>query len=452
MSSSKIRNIDQLARSDMHKHVIELLEEGLRAADPYLAVKRVVERVGQRVLRVAGEEVLVEGVVHAIGFGKASAQMARAVVDSLGDLVVGGVVIAPEGGYSIGPIEVLKGDHPIPGENTLRSSLRLLEYLRDRVEERDIVFVLVSGGGSALFEVPVEGVELRDLAELTRELMKRGADIVELNAVRKHLSQVKGGGLLRFIKAHRVFSLIVSDVVGDRLDTIASGPTVADETTYEDAYRVLVRRGLWDSLPPKIRERIEKGLRGEAPETVKPGDPLLKKVRNIVVASNVMSLEAMARRAEELGYRPLILTPFMEGEAREVGKVLAAVIKSVKQLGKPLEPPAAILAGGETTVTVKGSGVGGRNQELCLSLALRIDGIDRVVAACMGSDGVDGVSPAAGAVVDGAVCREARERGLDPVSYLDNNDSYTFFKELGRAIMTGYTGTNVNDFFIALIR
>jgi len=451
--SSPIKNRDTLIRSDIHRDAIEIVEEGLRVADPRIAVLRSVSiKNGSVVVNNTVVELSPGSRIHAVGFGKASRGMAVGLLEALGDRVVGGVVIAPEGPDRVGPIEVVKGNHPIPGENTLRASRKLVEYLENEVEENDVVFVLISGGGSALFEIPAPGVSLEDIAFVTRELMKRGADIVELNAVRKHLSQVKGGQLLRFAKARRVVSLIISDVVGDRLDTIASGPTAPDETTYRDAYEVLVRRGLWDEVPESIRRRIEAGLRGEAPETVKPGDPILSKVLNIIVASNRTSLEAMARKAESLGYRPLILTPYMVGEAREVGKVLAAIIRSVEELGYPAKPPLAILAGGETTVTVRGSGVGGRNQELCLSIAIELRDLRNFVALCMGSDGIDGVSPAAGAIVDGDTFREAESRGMDLRDYLYRNDSYTVLSALGRAIVTGYTGTNVNDLFVALIR
>ncbi len=451
--SSPIRNRDELVRSDVHREAIEIVEEGLRVADPRVAVLRNVSlRNGELVVKSFRMELPPSARVHVVGFGKASKGMVEGLVAVLGNKIVGGIVIAPEGPSRVGVVEVVKGDHPIPGENTLKASRKLVEYLESEVSENDIVFVLISGGGSALFEVPAPGVSLEDIAFVTRELMRRGADIVELNAVRKHLSLVKGGQLLRFIKARRVVSLIISDVVGDRLDTIASGPTAPDETTYRDAYEVLKRRGLWNEVPESVRRRIEAGLRGEAPETVKPGDPILSKVINVVVASNRTSLEAMAGKARGLGYEAIILTPYMVGEAREVGKVMAAIIRSVAELGYPAKPPLAILAGGETTVTVRGDGVGGRNQELCLSIAIELRDLKNFVALCMGSDGIDGVSPAAGAIVDGDLYHEAVSRGMDPRSYLDRNDSYTLLSALRRAIMTGYTGTNVNDLFVALIR
>ena len=444
-----IKNMDALSRTPFHRTILEALRVGLQAADPRSAVSSALKRVGGGV-SVAGE-VVDAGRVHIVGFGKASVGMVEGAIRVLGDAVVGGVAISPFYEGRVGPVEVLRGDHPIPSSNTLRSSRRLLEYLETQVGPDDVVLVLISGGGSALFEVPEDGIGLGEIALVTRELMRAGADIVELNTVRKHLSAVKGGKLLRRIPAKRVFSLIISDVVGDRLDTIASGPTAPDETTFRDAEEVLRRRGLWERVPESVRRWIEKGVRGEAPETVKPGDPVLRKVRNVIVASNAISLEAMARFLEAKGYHAVILTPYIEGEAREVGKVLGAIARSVAEKGYLATRPAALLAGGETTVTVRGSGVGGRNQELCLSIAMAIRGYRNIVFACMGSDGVDGISPAAGAIVDGATYDEALSRGLDPKAYLDNNDSYTFFSRLGLAIMTGYTGTNVNDFVVGLV-
>jgi glycerate 2-kinase len=439
-----IRNRESLVKLPRGEVLTKALEEALAAADPYTAVASSVRRRGD-VVEVGGKAVEVKGGVHVVGFGKASGKMAEALVDLLGDLVRGGVVITPTGGGRAGPIELVKGDHPIPKDNTLSASRRLVEYL-EGVGEGDLVFVVISGGGSALFELPEDGIQLEDIAHISGELMKRGADIVELNAVRKRLSRVKGGKLLKFIKARHVVSLIVSDVVGDRLDTIASGPTAPDGTTREFAIRVLKKYGLWEELPPRIRAVIESGG-----DTVKEGDPVLAKVWNIIVANNLTSLRSAGGYLKGVGYSPLILTSMLEGEAREAGRVLASVAKSVVYHGVPGRPPLALLAGGETVVTVRGGGRGGRNQELCLSFALAIRGMRNISAACMGTDGVDGNSPAAGAVVDGGVVEEAEARGLDPLEYLNNNDSYTFFNQLGRAIITGYTGTNVNDVFIAVI-
>lgn len=423
--------------------ILDALEAALAAADPYGVVAKYVKRSGDGV-EVAGRRYKLSGAVHVVGFGKASLKMAQAVVDMLEDAVAGGVVISPVGGGRVGPVEALRGDHPIPGEDTLRASQRLLQYL-ELVGPEDLLFVLISGGGSALFEAPEEGVSLRDVAWLTDELMKRGADIVELNAVRKRLSIVKGGKLLRLVKTRRVVSLIMSDVVGDKLDTIASGPTAPDETTRDHAVAVLRRYGLWEEMSPHLRSAV---LR--SPDTVKPGDPLLERVHNVVVASNLRSLLAASQHLADRGFNVVILSAALEGEAREVGRVLVSAAKSAAWFGHPAKPPAALLAGGETMVRVRGRGVGGRNQELCLSFAVAARGLP-VSAACMGTDGVDGNSPAAGAVVDGYTVEEAEKAGLNPLEHLDNNDSHTLFHKLGRAIYTGPTGTNVNDVFIAFV-
>ena len=438
-----IKNRGDLTRLRGASLLIEALEAALEAADSYNAVLRHVRRVDNEV-EVAGRRYALSGAVHVVGFGKASLRMAQALVDILGNVVAGGVVISPTGGGFAGPVEVLRGDHPLPGENTLRASERLLQYL-EGVGEGDLLFVLVSGGGSALFEAPEEGVSLQDIAWVAGELMRRGADIVELNAVRKRLSAVKGGKLVRRIKARRVVSLIVSDVVGDRLDTIASGPTAPDGTTREYAVAVLRKYGLWEEMPPYLRSAL---LR--TPDTVKPDDPILERVHNVVVASNLQSLLAASQLLADKGFNVVILSAALEGEAREVGRVLASAAKSAAWFGHPAKPPVALLAGGETVVRVRGRGVGGRNQELCLSFAIAVRGLP-VSAACMGTDGVDGNSPAAGAVVDGDTAEEAERAGLNPLEYLDNNDSYTFFRQLHRAIYTGPTGTNVNDVFIAVV-
>lgn len=446
-----IQNFRELSVSPLHETLLEVVEEGLARADPYDAVVRNLSLRGGKLV-IGGYEVLASACVHVVGFGKASEKMLRAVHDLLGDAICGGVVITPNVEGWVGSVRVLRGDHPLPGPNTLRSSLHLLDYLDKEVSESDLLLVLVSGGGSALFEVPEDGLVLEDVSMVSKELMTRGADIVELNTVRKKLSRVKGGKLLRYVRAREVITLIISDVVGDRLDVIASGPTAPDNTSFSDAYRVLVRRGLWSELSRDVREFLERGLAGEVPETPKEGEPLFNKVRNFVIASNQLVLEHMGLALSRKGFNTLILTSMLEGEAREVGRVLGSIVKNVTQYSKPVSRPAALLAGGETVVTVRGNGIGGRNQELCLSLTISIKGLRDVVAACVGTDGIDGVSPAAGAVVDGGLHDEAITRGLDPSEYLANNDSYTFFQKMGRAIITGHTGTNVNDIFVALLR
>jgi len=446
-----IKNFNELVRSGMHRDILKIIEAGLTAADPVKAIKSALKLEGSKLV-IGGREYDVDRGVKVLGFGKASATMALAVEELLSDYIVGGAVIVPKGlkPPTLNKVKVLYGSHPIPDEDTLNSTRELLK-LRSG-DEGDTYVVLISGGGSALFELPIEPISLEDLKVLTSQLLKCGADIKEINTVRKHISMVKGGRLAELLYPSKVISLVLSDVVGDPIEFIASGPTAPDTTTYEDAIAVLRRYGIWDTVPKSVREVLLRGLKGELKETPKPGDKTFDKVLNYIVASNYISLKSMELTAKELGYNTLVITSMMEGEAREVGRFVASIIKNIKKYDEPVKKPAAILFGGETTVTVRGRGVGGRNQELALSVAISIAGLDDVVFASIGSDGVDGVSPAAGAVVDGGTVTEGRRLGLDPYEALNNNDSYTYLSKLKSAIITGPTGTNVNDLAVALIR
>jgi len=448
-----IKNVSEVAKNALHLDAIKILEEGLKAADPINAVRKAVRVSGGKVF-VGRECVTLGRCVHIVGFGKASVRMARGLIELVGSSrVCGGAVIAPEAvGMDLGNVSVLRGDHPIPGDNTLASTEEVLRYIRSNRGPGEVFFVLISGGGSALFEKPLEPLRIEDIAVVNKLLLRSGADIYEVNAVRKHLSSVKGGRLARLLKPSTTVSLIISDVVGDRVDTIASGPTAPDSTTYSTAYDVLKNYGLWGEVPGPVRDVITMGLRGLIPETPKPGDPVFKDVANVIIASNLISLRAMAAKARELGYTPVLLTSMMEGEAREVGRFIAGIARHVRAYGEPVKPPVALLFGGETTVTVRGEGVGGRNQELVLAFAIHAAGVKDAVLASIGSDGKDGVSDAAGGIVDGGTLEEARSRGLNLREFLRRNDSYTVLKELGRAIFTGLTGTNVNDLAVLLLR
>ena len=430
----------------------KILNAGLAAANPRERVRKIIS-TRNSCLRVMGKEYCGYNKVYVAGFGKASRGMAEGVYNALNGKVEEGFIIVPKGSSSnpIGRIKVLEGEHPLPDGLTLSSSLKLLDFV-SKLPRDSLLILLISGGGSALFEIPANNISLEDISQTASMLMNSGADIVELNAVRKHLSKVKGGQLLRYINSMKTVSLIISDVVGDRLDSIASGPTAPDNTTFHDALSVIEKYGLLEKIPRNVRKHIEKGIRSQVPETVKPGDPILSKVDNFIIASNIISLKAMENTAIREGWRAFILTSRMRGEAREVAKMLAGIVESIAYEEKPIPPPIVLLAGGETTVTVKGRGVGGRNQELCLSLLIELGqcGLD-YSAACMGSDGIDGTSPAAGAYIDNTLLSKAYERNLDPKQYLLNNNSYEFFKQLNRTIDTGYTGTNVNDFLVVVI-
>jgi glycerate-2-kinase len=297
---------------------------------------------------------------------------------------------------------------------------------------------------------PANRIPLEAVQSLTEMLLRSGATINELNSVRKHLSSVKGGQLAEKAYPASVVSLILSDVVGDPLDTIASGPTAPDESTFQEAVNVLHRYGLWEKAAGSIRLRLEAGVRGEVRDTPKPGSGVFQKVFNVVVGGNLVAASAAVERASILGYNALLLSTRVEGEARHIGTVYAGIAREIAASGHPLQGPAVIVVGGETTVTVTGSGRGGRNQELALSAASRIEGL-KVVIATLATDGIDGPTDAAGALVDGWTTARARALGLLPVKFLQDNDTYHFFDRLGDTILTGPTGTNVNDLTLILV-
>jgi glycerate 2-kinase len=293
--------------------------------------------------------------------------------------------------------------------------------------------------------LPVEGLNLADVKSLTDTLLRCGATINEINAVRKHLSQIKGGNLARLVYPAEIVSLILSDVVGNPLDVIASGPTVPDPTTFADAYGIIEKYGLLEELLRPIVERLQRGKEGLIAETPKEGDEVFTQTYNLLIASNEVAAEAATTRAEELGFHSLLLSTFVEGEAREVAKVFAAIAKEILHSGRPVPRPACVVAGGETTVTVRGNGLGGRNQEMALSAALEIAGLEDVMIIPLATDGTDGPTDAAGAIADGSTLRRAQEAGLSASQYLADNDSYQFFQQLGDLLITGPTNTNVND-------
>lgn len=439
----KILNRVDLERSENHKLVLDILEEGLRSADPYLPTFEVLNSLMQEISKYRRKIV--------IGFGKASYRMALASEKILDEICAGGVIV-PKGSITINElkkIRVFEGTHPIPSQINVEVTKEILSLLHGLTEE-DLVICLISGGGSALFVQP-NGISLKEKQEVTKLLLSCGASIHEINCVRKHLSAVKGGNLARLIYPANGICLIVSDVVGDNIDAIASGPTSPDSTSFRDAWDILKKYRLLDRVPKKVVRHIEMGIKGKIPETPKADDSVFKRVNNIIIASNMKSLSTMFEKAKGFGLKPMIVTSYLEGEAREVGRVIGSMARQILRYGSPVNPPCVLLFGGETTVTVKGKGIGGRNQELALSVATVISGVSNVIFASIGSDGIDGNSSAAGAIVDGDTLREAEETGLSPTAYLENNDSNRFFERLKRAIQTGPTGTNVNDLAILAV-
>jgi glycerate-2-kinase len=344
-------------------------------------------------------------------------------------------------------IQLRKAGHPIPDEDGVEGSKQIVELLT-HLTERDLVICLISGGGSALLPLPSKGISLKDKQRTTEALLKAGATINEVNTVRKHISQLKGGRLAEKAKPATLVSLILSDVLGDPLDSIASGPTAPDTTTFQDAVEILRRYGLWTKVPPSVRRTLRLGLKGKLSETPKLDDPVFNNVHNIIIGNNREACYAAKRNLQSRGLETLLLTSQLQGEARHAGMVLASILREMKLSGNPLAPPAAIVAGGETTVTVTGSGKGGRNQEMMLSASFGLKGFEGVAMASMGTDGMDGPTDAAGAIVDGNTLIRSGSLGLDAFQYLRNNDSYGFFSKLKDLIFTGLTGTNVNDITI----
>jgi len=432
-----------------------VLGAALEAADPEAAVRRHLALSGE--VLVAGRETIDLAAfdrVLLVAAGKAAVGMARAAEAILGERLVAGLAVTPRGTQAEGALArtlVLAGGHPLPDPASLVATRRIAGLLATTTE-RDLVLVLLSGGASALMEMPAGRLSLVDVQTATSMLLASGATIGEMNTVRKHLSGVKGGGLARLAAPARLVALVLSDVVGSPPDVIASGPTVPDPTTYADAAAVLSGAGLWHGLPAAVADHVRAGLRGDVPETPKPGDPAFARATTVVVGDNAGAAAAAATRAAALGYHALVLTTYLEGEARDAGRVLAGVAKEVAHRDRPAPRPACLVAGGETTVTLRRlGGVGGRNQELALAAALALDGWAGVTFATLGTDGIDGATDAAGAVVDGGTVARARAAGLDPAEALARHDSGAFFEATGERLVTGPTGTNVNDLVVILV-
>ena len=325
-----------------------------------------------------------------------------------------------------------------------RATRRLAELLSG-ASASDLVICLISGGGSALLASPAPGLTLGDLQSLTSRLLASGADIGEINSLRKHLETLKGGGLARLAAPATLAALVLSDVVGDSLDVIASGPCVPDRTTFQDAYRVLERYAIADDVPMSILARLRAGMRGELSETPKPGDSLFDNVSNLLVGSNRLAANAATEQARREGLNDMLLTTFLQGEARYTGRALGAIARQIAASGQPLERPACLVAGGETTVSLTGGGLGGRNQELALGAVFDLAGLSDIALVTLATDGGDGPTDAAGAVVTGETLERARQLGLSPEDHLRRNDAYHFFEPLGDLLKTGATQTNVND-------
>jgi glycerate 2-kinase len=391
------------------------------------------------------------GRVLVVGAGKASGAMASAVEEAFGERVTDGVVAVKDGHLTATRrIRLLEAGHPVPDERGAAAARAILE-LAQSARRDDLVLAVISGGGSALTPAPPPPVTLADKQAVTRLLLAAGATINQLNAVRKHLSLFKGGQLARAAAPARVHALLLSDVIGDPLDVIGSGPTAPDASTFGEALEILDRFQIRARAPASIVERLEQGARGQIVETPKADDPLFRDVTNVVIGNNTLVVDAAVARARQLGFAPHVLTRALEGEARQVARDFISLARRIKAGLGPVAPPACVLASGETTVTVRGGGMGGRCQEFALSAALEMEGVDGVVVLAAGTDGSDGPTTAAGAVADGLSARRAREQQCDPRAGLEANDSNHVFALLGDLVVTGPTNTNLLDLYLVLI-
>lgn len=434
--------------------VWDILSAALAAVDPAQAIRQNVSlegdslRIGQRSYDLSSYER-----IFVAGGGKAGSPMVAAIEEILGQRITAGLVNVKHGYLppetaDVRRVEIVEAGHPTPDEAGRQGAGRMVEMFHQApggLTEKDLVICLISGGGSALMTLPQPTISLADVQALTGALLRCGATINEINAVRKHISRIKGGQLARLIHPAQVVSLILSDVVGNPLDVIASGPTVPDTATFAQAYGVLEKYDLLDKVPASIVEHLAAGVAGKIAETPKEGDAVFATVYNLIVGSNEIAARAALNRARESGLNTQLLSTYVEGEAREVAKVLAAVAKEMAKSGQPIPRPACLVVGGETTVTITGEGKGGRNQEIALAAALAIEGWEDVMVVTLATDGTDGPTDAAGGVATGETVAWARELGLDPEEYLANNDSYHFLEALGELIVTGPTNTNVND-------
>jgi glycerate 2-kinase len=421
--------------------VSEIFNAALKAVSPYDAAIRYCRDISEQYKKCGLGKLIV------IGFGKAACPMAKAIEKKLQVPVNAGIIITKYGHCrgNLIHLEVVEAGHPVPDENGLRGTETIINLLKD-ADEQTLVLSLISGGGSALLVSPCEGITLAEKQVVTDTLLRAGADIYELNTVRKHISRIKGGRLAELAYPAKVISLILSDVIGDRLDVIASGPTAPDTTSFGDAILVLDKYGLKDRIPANVLTLLNRGAGGVIPDTPKAGDKIFEHVENIVIGSNTIALSAAKEKAVQLGFQTDILSAEITGEAREVGKRLA---EKTVELRTARHKKLCLISGGETTVTVRGKGKGGRNMEMALSFAMEIQGLDRITFLSAGTDGTDGPTDAAGAIVDGKTIEKAG--GMEPEAYLKNNDSYHFFKKTGDLLITGPTGTNVMDIQIVVI-
>jgi glycerate 2-kinase len=436
----------------MSRQAISIFKAALAEVDPENLIRKAVRRRGRRlsIQRKTFDLGSFEN-IFLVAFGKAAPFMAKSLLRILGGRLSRGVVVCrPDQSFSDDRILCLPAAHPLPDKRSVKAAEEIFDLVR-KAGPKDLVFVLISGGGSVQTCLPQTPVTLAEKRWVTKELLRAGAGITELNAVRKHISEIKGGRLAEAAYPAKVINLVISDVIGNDLESIASGPTYWDSSTYDDALRVLKKRGLWKKALPSLRGLLLTGAQGKRPETLKRGNPVFKNVSTFIIGDNRQALKAAARKAMELGFRPSILTSSDSGEARKTARTYISLLGKIARSRRSPKKPLCLLAGGELTVRVKGKGRGGRNTEFVLAALTELGTKLPLLVASLGSDGVDGPTDAAGAWATPATAAKARELGLDAKEYLKKNDSYNFFKKTGGLIITGPTRTNVMDLRLFLL-
>jgi len=428
-----------------------LIQSSLEAADSGNAMKQsIIRKDNQLCVNTVRYDLSKYQRVVCVGAGKSSGHMARKLEQILGNHLEGGLIIVKDGyGAPTQKIRLVEASHPLPDARGVRATKQILKIVKT-LTRQDLLIVLLSGGASSLLCAPALGLTLTDKRRTTSMLLRCGATIHELNTVRKHLSGVKGGQLGQATSA-KILTLIMSDVLGDDLATIGSGPTVPDPTTFEEAKTVLKHYHIWSNVPERVRKHLEQGMKGHIPETWKSRRRHSLRSRSIILANNQTALDGMAKEAKLMGLRPYILETPLQGEAKDIGTILGAMAKDIREFGNPVRPPACLIVGGEPTVTVTGKGKGGRAQECVLASSQELTGLPNVVVAGFGTDGTDGPTGVAGAMVDGKTVQRAKKKHISIESMLKEHDSYTFFHQVGGTIITGPTKTNVNDIYLILV-
>jgi glycerate 2-kinase len=442
-----------LQKSRHKEAVLSILHAALQAVDPVQAVTRHIRLDASQNLLVQDRSYQLDRYrrVLVVGAGKAGAPMTEAVVNLLEDRLERAIVVVKEGYANINlphrlsnRVSLIEAGHPIPDMRGQEGAQQILELLKSTTEE-DLVICLISGGGSAIISSPIRPMNISDIQEMTSLLLHCGASIEEINTLRKHTEQLKGGQLARLASPAQVISLILSDVVGNPLEVIASGPTVPDSSTYEQALAIIDNYQLRQEMPDRIINHLEKGKRKEVIDTPKPGDPIFNRVQNVITGSNYLAAQASLDEAKKHKFNTQLLTTYLQGEARQAGRFMAAIVRQIADSQQPIQRPACLICGGETTVTIQGVGTGGRNMEMALGTVMDLHDISNIMFITLATDGGDGPTDAAGAIVTGETLQRSQQLGMNPLEYLNNNDSYTYFNTLGDIIKTGPTQTNVND-------